>query len=287
MSGSEWLTGLEMGLIYGIVAIGIYLSFRVLDFPDLSCDGSFVLGAATSAILLKTGGHPAYALLMGCVAGGCAGFITGVLHTAFQITQLLSGILVAFMLYSVNLKVMGGIPNIALIQQATIFTDGNPLWILIAVAGLVWFLIARLLTSDFGLGLQSLGQNKRLALNGGINIQRMTLVGLVLSNALIGLGGALFSQHQGFADVSQGVGTVIVGLAAVMLGERLLPFRSQWWRLLACLLGSVVYRILIALALHGEWLGLATQDLNLITGLLLVGIMRMPQFRQFRRAEPC
>ncbi len=281
MSSMELLTSLELGLIYGIAAIGIFLTFRIIDFPDLTCDGSFVLGAAVSATLLKSGCNPALAIIFSSMAGGIAGLCTGVIHTYFKMTNLLSGILVAFMLYSINLKVMQGMPNIALINVSTIFTVGNEFMVLAIIAAVIWLVCGYMLNTFFGLTLRSLGQNKRLALNCGVKIQTMTIFGLALSNALIGISGGLFAQHQGFADVSQGLGTVIIGLAAVMIGEKILPARSMYISLLACLLGSIMYRLLVALALHSEWLGMETQDLNLITGILVIAIMCTPSLRLF------
>lgn len=275
ISANELLMSLEIGLIYGVVALGIYLTFRVIDFPDLTCDGSFVLGAATSGILLIGGGSPTLSLI-GALAAGClSGLLTGILHTVFKITELLSGILVAFMLYSINLKVMGGVPNISLFQVSTFFSASLiPATILyISIA----FLIVLLFKTDLGLALRSIGQNKKFAQNGGVRVERMTILGLMLSNALIALGGALFAHHQGFADVGSGIGTVIVGLASVMIGEKLLPYRSIWIAVFSCFLGSILYRFFIATALHSEFLGLESQDLNLITGLLVIGVMLLPR----------
>jgi putative tryptophan/tyrosine transport system permease protein len=280
MNPLELLISFEMGLIYGIVAIGIYLTFRIIDFPDLTCDGSFVLGAASSAILIKSGYNPFLALFLAMIAGGIAGLATGILYTKFRITELLSGILVAFMLYSINLRVMSGVPNITLINEPSIFTGQNSLLVLIAIAGFISLGLSALLKTDFGLALRSIGQNKRLALNNGINVKFMTILGLIMSNALIGLGGALFSQHQGFADISQGIGTIIIGLAGLMIGEKMIGFRSLWMVISACLLGSIMYRIFIAFALHSEFLGLETQDLNLITGFMVIGIMLLPKLKR-------
>lgn len=279
MSGAELLSSLEIGLIYGVVAVGIFLTFRILDFPDLTCDGSFTCGAATAAVALKTGLSPLASLLLAFGAGGMAGFITGILHIKFRVTNLLAGILVAFMLYSINLKIMGGIPNITLMSEKTLFSGINPLLILILLACGIWGIISCLLTTDFGLALRSIGQNQRLGEVMGVHVASLTIIGLALSNALIGLGGGLYCQHQSFSDVSLGTGTVIIGLAAVMIGEKLLPFRSLWLSVLACFLGSIVYRLLIALALHSEWLGLETSDLNLITGLAILIIMGLPKLK--------
>jgi putative ABC transport system permease protein len=273
----EMITSFEMGLIYSVAAIGIFLTFRVIDFADLTCDGSFVLGAVVSAVLIKAGCHPVLALLAAAGAGGLAGLCTGLIHLYFKISALLAGILVAFMLYSVNLKIMSGIPNIALINLPTIFNAG--LLGLIVVVALIVLGLSLLLISDFGLSLRSLGQNKRLAFNCGVNISAVTLIGLLASNALIAVGGSLFSQHQGFADVSQGAGTIIICFASLMIGEKLLPSSAMWLKLLSCVAGALIYRLLIALALHSEWLMLPTEDLNLLTGLLVMAFMRLPALK--------
>lgn len=282
MTFTESLISLEIGLIYAMIAIGIYFSFRTINFADLTCDGSFVSGAAASTMLLKMGINPWIALLGAILAGALAGIITGLLATYGKISQLLSGILVAFMLYSINLKLMRGTPNITLINEITIFSGKYipSAVILLAIAALVWFLSSYFLTTDFGLGLRSIGQNTRLAILGGINISTMTIFGVAVSNALIGLGGGLFSQHQGFTDISQGVGTLIYGLAAIMIGEKLFPLRSMWFSIFACIAGSITYRFIVALALHNEWFLLQTSDLNLITGLMIVLIMFVPKLEK-------
>jgi putative ABC transport system permease protein len=285
MSFAEIFMSLELGLIYGVIALGIYLTFRVIDFPDLTCDGSFVLGAACSGMLIKAGCNPYLSLVIAMLAGACAGITTGILHIRFKVSNLLSGIIVAFMLYSINLKVMQGVPNIVLMDATTIFTNNNVLLTLTGIVMIVLAILGYVLTTDFGLALRSVGQNKRLLLNGGVSLAIMTLTGLGISNALIALGGALFSQHQGFADVGSGVGTIIIGLASVMIGERLLPVRNIWLMLLACIAGSIIYRLVISLALHSDVLGLATQDLNLITGLLVVAIMLLP--KRIARGAAC
>jgi putative ABC transport system permease protein len=279
MTLSEIIMSLEIGLIYGIVAIGVYLAFRIIDFPDLTCDGSFVLGMAVSAILIKSGYGPWASLLISLIFGCIAGLITGILNVCFKVSNLLSGILVAFMLYSINLHVMGGVPNITLIDLNTIFTNVSVLAVLAVISIVICLLLGYLLVTDFGLALRSIGQNKKLAQNIGVNVQAATIIGLALSNGLIAFGGALFNQHQSFADVGSGVGTVIVGLASVMIGEKVLPYRSMLIQIISCLLGSIIYRLLIGFALHSEVLGLETQDLNLITGLMIIGIMYIPKFK--------
>ncbi len=277
MNGAELLMSLEIGIIYGIVAMGTYLTFRIIDFPDLSCDGSFVLGAAASSILIKLGCHYGVALIVAVLAGSLAGWLTGIINTHFKVAELLSGILVAFMLYSINLKVMGGIPNLALLQENTIFTNTNPLLVLCLLGIVIWCGSSYLLNTDFGLALRSVGQNKRLAEHSGINVKNMTIIGLALSNSLVALGGALFSQHQGFADIGSGIGTVIMGIVAVIIGEKFLPFRSPWIKIGSCIVGSIIYRIIISIALYSEVFGLGTEDLNLLTGIIVIGLMVLPR----------
>jgi putative tryptophan/tyrosine transport system permease protein len=279
MSLAELLIGIEIGLIYGIVAIGIYLTFKIIDFPDLTCDGSFVTGAATSSILIKSGYNPWIAIIFAALSGGLAGLATSILHVYGKITSLLAGILVAFMLYSVNLRIMGGVSNLPFFNNETIFTNYNPLFILITISIFIWVILSYIMNSDFGLSLRAIGQNKILSLSYGVNLSLLTITGIVLSNTVIGLAGGLLSQHQSFGDISQGIGTVITGLAAVILGEKILPFRSIWSGILSCLLGSILYRLIVAAALNSEWIGLKTQDLNLITGIMVVLIMLLPRRR--------
>ncbi|MHC0449235.1 MAG: ABC transporter permease [Candidatus Lariskella arthropodorum] len=278
MTLNEIIMSLEIGIIYGIVAIGIYLTFRIIDFPDLTCDGSFVLGAAVSSIMIKSGFDPWLSLIAAIFAGGVAGCITGILYTKFQVTNLLSGILVSFMLYSVNLRIMGGIPNITLINDATIFFESHIVALTIIILS-ICAIVTYLLMTDFGLALRSIGQNKRLAQNSGVNFKLMVIIGLVFSNAIIALGGALFSQHQGFADVGSGIGTVIVGLASVMIGERVMSSQSILVQTISCLIGSIIYRLFISFALYSDSLGLATADLNLLTGLMVIAIVYLSKRR--------
>lgn len=280
MNIPELLFSLELGIIYGIIAIGIFLTFRVINYSDLTCDGSFVLGAAVSSMALKAGFNPWLSLGMALLSGALAGISTGFLNVYCKVTTILSGILVGYMLYSINLRVMNGMPNLALINEVTVFTNNNPLLVLVCLGALVWLAISYLLVTNFGLALRSTGVNKTLSQNNGVNVNLMTISGLALSNALIALGGALFSQHQGFVDISQGVGTIIVGLAAVMIGEKLFNYRSPWLMVAACLLGSFLYRVIISYALHAEVLGLSTQDLSLITGFLVIAVMIIPFKKQ-------
>jgi putative ABC transport system permease protein len=197
MSGGEVLAALEMGLIYGIVAMGIYLTFRVIDFPDLTVDGSFVAGAAASAMMLQKGASPWGALVSAALAGDIAGSFTGILHVYGKIRALLAGIITAFILYSINLRLMGGAPNIALLEEPTIFSERSPLMVLSGIFISLWVLGSWLLKTEWGVGLRSIGQNMQTAKRYGVNVSRMTLMGLILSNSLIGFAGGLASQYQG------------------------------------------------------------------------------------------
>lgn len=265
-----------MGIVFGVVAMGIYITFRVIDFADLTCDGSFVLGAAVCSVLLSHDMVPPFiAVIAAMVAGALAGVWTGILYTRLNVSALLSGILVAFMLYSINLDVMLGQPNIVLLGKPLLFDGVHTVGALMLMVLGVWAILSYILSTDFGLALKSIGQNQRLALNGGINVKKMTLFGLGLSNALIALGGSLFCQIEGFSDITLGPGTVIFGLAAVMIGERLMPGRHIAIGLFSCVMGSIVYRLLMSLAMNSEWIGLRTKDLNLVTGILVLIVMQL------------
>ena len=277
MTGAEVLLSVEIGLIYGIAALGIFLTFRILDFPDLTVDGSFVAGAALSAVALKSGVDPYVALGLGAVAGAAAGLITGVLHVYGRITSLLSGIITSFAFYSINLRIMNHVPNISFFQEETIFSTSDPLIPLCIIAFIGVVLLVYILQTNWGLALRVLGKNQKLAGSYGINVSIYVIITLILSNAFVGFSGGLFSQHQGFSDISQGIGTIVVGLSAILIGEKILPFKSIGWACVACIIGSILYRLCIALALHSDSLGLETSDLNLITSIIIVAIMIFPQ----------
>jgi putative ABC transport system permease protein len=276
----QLIGALELGLIYGLVAMGIYITFRVVNFPDLTVDGSFPLGAATCASLIIQGVHPALATFAALLAGGVAGFITGYLHVRWKILGLLAGILTMTALYSINLRIMGR-PNVALLSEPTLFVNHTAvLPTLTMLTAMAVLLLSFFLNSQFGLALRATGINPRVSPSYGINVGRMTLVGLSLSNALVAGAGALFTQLHGFADISMGTGTLIVGLASVIVGETLLHSYRIWIILISCLLGSILYRLVIALALNTQFIGLTSSDLNLMTALLVITALLFPRFRQ-------
>jgi putative ABC transport system permease protein len=277
MSQTAFLGAVELGLVYGLVALGIFLSFRVLSFPDLTVDGSFPLGGAVAATLIVGGTDPFLATAVAMAAGAAAGLVTAWLNVRFNILHLLASILVMIALYSINLRIMGR-PNIALLMQPTVLTPfaglglgGELLRPLLAalVVLVAVLLLARFLASEAGLAMRATGANPRMARANGIRTGAMILTGMALANALVALAGALFSQLNGFADVTTGLGTIVVGLAAVILGETLLPTRRLLVMLMACVLGSVLYRIAVAFALDAGVLGLRASDLNLVTAVLV------------------
>lgn len=278
----------ELGLVFAFVAIGVFLTFRVLDFPDLTVDGSFPLGAAVAAVLITTGFNPWLAAAIAMVAGALAGLVTAFLNVRFRILNLLASILTMIALFSVNLRVMGK-PNIALINADTMLSPFfglglrevyvRPLFVGVLVVIAV-ILVWRFLESDAGLAMRATGANARMARAQGVDTRRQVYLGLALSNALVALGGALFAQTNGFADVTSGVGTIVVGLAAVIIGETLFGARGILLALIGCIVGSILYRIAIQLALSTDALGLKASDLNLVTAVLVAVALILPHLRR-------
>lgn len=278
----------ELGLVFAFVSIGVYLAFRVLDFPDLTVDGSFPLGAAVAAVLIIAGLNPWLASAVAMVAGALAGLVTAMLNVRFRILNLLASILTMIALFSVNLRVMGK-PNVALINAETMispfFGHGlrdfyvRPLFVgvLVVVAVIV---VWRFLESDAGLSMRATGANARMARAQGVDTNRQIYLGIALSNALVALGGALFAQTNGFADVTSGVGTIVVGLAAVIIGETLFGARGILAALIGCVIGSILYRIAIQLALSSDVLGLQASDLNFVTAVLVTVALVLPRLRR-------
>lgn len=282
------LAALDLGFIYGLMALGVYLTFRILDFPDLTVDGSFTTGAAVAAATILAGWPPLVATGFGAVAGACAGLVTGVLHTKGQINPLLAGILTQIALYSINLRIMGK-ANLPLLRTDTLLSglrDRGLLgtWTSVAVFATVaiafmlaldWFL-----NTDLGLALQATGDNQRMIRAQGVSTDFTTILGLSLSNALVGLAGALVAQYQGFADIGMGIGLIVAGLASVIIGQALITSRRFLFATLAVVVGSVVYRLVIQLALA---VGLNPNDMKLISAVLVVAALLLPRLQVFRR----
>ena len=288
MSLFSLLGAIEIGLIFALVALGVYISFRLLRFPDLTVDGSFPLGGAVCAVMIVAGFNPWIATLGATLAGAAAGLVTGWLNVKLKIMDLLASILMMTALYSINLRVMNG-PNVPLIAEPTLFTQLQPDsmadYVLRPLVLLVIVVLAKLLLDWFfaterGLAIRATGSNARMARAQGINTRAMVLLSMAISNALVGLAGALFVQTQGGADISMGIGTIVIGLAAVIVGESILPSRRIIWATLAVVLGAIVYRFFIAAALNSDFIGLKAQDLNLITAVLVTLALVLPQLKR-------
>ncbi|MDR2458624.1 MAG: hypothetical protein LBD43_00820 [Holosporales bacterium] len=269
----ELLTSIEVGLILGIVAIGVFTTFKTINFADMTCDGSFVSGAAVTAVLIRGGINPYLAILASMIAGGIAGVLTAVLNVKYKIADLLAGIIVAYMLYSVNLMVMGNSPSVTFVDHRTIFSDSSlPA---VVVMTMLVTAVTCMMFSSFGLKLRAVGYNKQFATTHGIDVDKITILGLAMSNAMIASGGSIFSQFQGFSDVSGGFGMLVMGLASIIVGTNVLPFKREPLLILSCIAGSILYRLFINVALHSDALGIKTQNLNLVTGVIMIGIMLM------------
>ena len=301
----------EAGVIFAIMALGVYLSFRVLDFPDLTVDGSFVTGAGTSAIMIFNGVNPFLATLAGMAVGFVAGIMTGLLHTKGKINPLLSGILMMTALWSINLRIMDDRANIPLLGKDTVMSKVTDFWkglglddpfnailkavglgdslpetwgifiIMAIVALIIKFLTDWFLQTEIGLALRATGDNKRMIRSFSANTDLLTIFGLGLSNAFVGLAGALYAQYAGFADVGMGIGMIIVGLASVIIGEALFGKKSVPRVTLAVIGGAIIYRIVISLALRVEFL--KSGDLKLITAIIVVGALVIPKVIGNRR----
>jgi len=284
---------LEIGLIFGLVALGVLISFRILRFPDLTVDGSFPLGGAVAATLISAGMDPFSSTLIATFAGAIAGMIPGWLNVKLKIMDLLASILMMIALYSINLRIMGR-PNVPLISEPTVFTIlqpegitdyvGRPL-ILLALVIVIKFALDWYFSTKAGLAMRATGSNPRMARSQGVATGGRILAGMAISNALCALGGALFAQSQGGADISMGIGTIVIGLAAVIVGESIMPSRRMAIITLAVIVGAVLYRFFIALALNADFVGLKAQDLNLVTAVLVTVALVIPLLKQRLRGK--
>lgn len=296
MSIYALVSALQLGCIFGLVAMGVLISFRMLDFPDLTPDGSFPLGAASSAMFIVAGGDPWLALLVGTLCGAAAGIVTATLSERLRILNLLAGILTMTALYSVNIRIMAR-PNLPLLGETTVLdtlrglgltTPHAKLLLTSSAALLGAVLLSLFLVSRYGLSLRATGLNARMASANGINSSNRIFVGLAIANALCGLAGAIFAQVYGFADVTMGIGTIIAGLAAVILGEAFVRRSAPVLSVFACLGGAIVYRLALAVALESDAIGLTTSDLNALTAgivtLAFVLPLAVAKFRPRRAA---
>lgn len=278
------ISAVELGIIYGVMALGVFLTFRVLNFADLTVDGSFSTGAATAAVAILAGWNPFLAIGAGFAAGFAAGLVTGLLHTKGHIDGLLAGILTQIGLWSVNLRIMGS-ANVPLLRADTAFTPLREAgllgsWasvaILAAVVAAVTVLVIWFLTTDFGLAVRATGDNDPMIRSLGVSTDRTKMFTLAMSNGLVGACGAVVAQFQGFADISMGIGLILVGLASVIMGQAVFGQRLLWLSVVAVVFGAVLYRLIIFAALE---LGLNPNDMKFITAALVVVALLLPRWR--------
>ncbi|GAB7055500.1 MULTISPECIES: ABC transporter permease [unclassified Paenibacillus] len=276
------LTGsLESGMIYAIMALGVYITFRILNFPDLTVDGSFTTGGAIAAVMITGGGSPVIATIAAFFGGLIAGVCTGLLHTKGKINALLAGILMMIALYSINLRIMDK-SNIPMLGMDTLLTNVKllivlPIAVLVIKLALDWFL-----RTDIGLALRATGDNPRMIRSFGVNTDNTIIIGVSLSNGLVALSGALIAQYSAFTEITMGVGMIVIGLASVIIGEALFGARTVVRATLAVALGAVVYRLIVALALR---IGVEATDMKLMTALIVIIALTLPMIRASMRQK--
>ncbi len=285
-------SGTELGLIYGIAALGVYLTFRVLGFPDLTVDGSFTTGGATAAAAIVAGVPPWLAVLMAFGAGAIAGSLTGILHTKGKIDGLLASIIMMIALYSINLHIMGNSAAKPLLGETTMLTplEENGLlrdnWVgsgllligVLAVAFvLIWFLHTRT-----GLALRATGNNSQMATSFRVNTDNQKILGLAISNGLVAVSGAFLAQYQSIADATMGIGLIVIGLASVIVGQAIFGQRRVWQAVLACIAGSILYRWVLQIALGA---GLPASDMKLASAVLVVIALLLPRLEVFKKMK--
>jgi putative ABC transport system permease protein len=281
---------LEQGLAYALVAVGIVISFRILAFPDLTVDGSFALGGAVISRLIVEGVSPFFSVLIAVLCGFMAGCLTGILNTRLKINSLLAGILMMTMLYSVNLRIMGR-SNIQLLTVDTLLTPLENLEInrfipiisfFLVVTFAFKFLMDLFLHTQIGLAMRATGDNEQMIRTLGVNTDRMTVLGLGISNGLVALSGALVAQDQGFSDIGMGIGMIVSALAAIIIGETLIGTRSVTRMTLAAVIGSIIYKMIISIGLR---LGLAPTDLKMATGIMVILALGIPALKKEKEGK--
>ncbi len=276
MSMFAFQGAIELGLIYSLLALGLFVSYRILDIPDLTVDSSFTLGAAVSAVF-ATSGHSYLGLVMAIAAGWMAGMLTAFLQTKLQIQPILAGILSMTALYSINLRVMSGRANISLLGTDTLFSAATgkfgKLFTALAVVVVASIFLVLFFRTQVGLCIRATGDNEEMVRTSSINTDRMKFIGLGLANALVGLSGGLISQYQSFTDLSMGIGMVVVGLASLIIGEVIFGRPNVWRNVVAVVFGAVIYRCIIAFVFAR---GLPTNDLKLISSVIVALAISYP-----------
>lgn len=280
------LGAVSLGLLWAIMTIGVYITYRILDIADLSVEGTLPLGAAVACILITKGTNPYLASLAAMMCGCIAGMVTGLLHTKLKIPALLSGILTMTALYSINMRIMGNSPSVYILRKPTVFKplqnlgiDAN--WSMIIVGFVCAMLIITILYwffgTELGSAIRATGNNQRMVRAQGINTDTMKIIGLMISNGLAALSGAFIAQNQSFADVQMGTGSIVIGLASLIIGEVLFNSRGFYGRLFALILGALVYRLIIAMVLK---FGMNPNDLKLFTAITVAICLWLPQGKQ-------
>jgi len=267
----------ESGLLYALMALGVYITFRILDFPDLTVDGSFTTGAAIGTVMTIAGTPPWLAVICAFFGGAAAGTLTGLLHTKGKINGLLAGIIMMIALYSINLRILGK-PNVSLRGEANLFEGGNELIIGLVLAVLAKVGLDLFFKTNLGLSLRATGDNSRMIRSFGANTDITIIMGVALSNALVACSGALIAHSQNAANNSMGIGMIVIGLASVIIGEAIFGAKTIFRATLAVVLGAIIYRVIYALALRVEWLN--AQDMKLITAVIIVGALVIPTIRR-------
>lgn len=287
MSISVVIGAIELGLIYAVMGMGVYLSFRVLNIPDLTIDGSFTCGCAAGAVCAMAS-HPYLGMGAAFVCGMLCGLVTGILITRFRIQPILSGILTMTALYSVNLRIQGGKPNISMFGQKTIFTeiqdllgkDAGSIVMIIFILAVVCFVLYLFLNTQLGLSMRATGSNEAMVRASSINADQMKVIGLALANGIIAFAGALLAQYQGFADVSSSSGKMVLGLASIIVGEAFFGHRTIIRSITSVIVGSLIYRFLLTFALQ---FGLNASDLNLFSAALVALSISLPYMKKRRK----
>ncbi|AND73614.1 MULTISPECIES: ABC transporter permease [Enterococcus] len=282
---SIFLSSASQGVLWALLAIGVFLTFRILDIADLTAEGSFPLGAGIAAISITNGLSPIVACLLGFLGGAAAGLVSGLLHTKLKIPALLAGIITMTGLYSVTSRIMGA-PNLSLLGQKNVFTWAESLGVskenAVLIAGLlvaliVVTLLVLFLRTETGLAIRATGDNLAMSEANGINTDTMKIIGYMISNGCIALSGSLLAQNNGFADLNSGIGTIVIGLASIIIAEVLFRNQPLLLRLLTIILGAVIYRFILALVFE---LNVQLSDSKLASALVLVICLSFPQIQQ-------
>lgn len=274
---------LSQGVLWGLMALGVYITYRILDIADLTVDGSFATGGAVCAVCVVNGVDPILALLLATIAGAVAGFVTGFLHTKCEIPAILAGILTQIGLYSINLRIMGR-SNTPLLKLETLFknisemTGLSSTWTALIIGIIVSFVIVAILYwyfgTEIGSAIRATGNNEQMVRALGVNTSVTKILGLMIGNALISLSGALVTQSQGYADIKMGIGAIVIGLASIVIGEVIFGQKGNFaFRLTSIIVGSIIYRIIVAIVLQ---MGMNTDDLKLLTAILVAIALSVP-----------